>query len=149
MTRIYTTIAIRRPPAAVFEYVTTPGNWPQWHVSSLGVQGATDHSLAPGEQVTEAFRVAGRRGRVVWTVRERDASRRWVIARRIIGGGGGVITYTLRPTATGTRFEREFVYEVPTLLMALLDRLVVRRRVTRESTASVRRLKQVLERDAS
>ena len=66
MTRLYTTIQIQAPTERVFDYVTTPGNWPVWHPSSLGVSGATDHSLEPGERVTEGFLVAGRRGRVVW-----------------------------------------------------------------------------------
>ena len=65
MTRIYTTAQIHTPADRVFDYVTTPGNWPVWHPSSLGVGGATDHSLEPDEQVTEEFQVAGRRGRVV------------------------------------------------------------------------------------
>ncbi len=65
MTRIYTTIRVEEPPERLFEYVTTPGNWPAWHPSSLGVSGATDHSLEPGETVTEEYTVAGRRGRVI------------------------------------------------------------------------------------
>ena len=30
-TTIDNVIVIDRPPAAVFAYVTTPGNWPRWH----------------------------------------------------------------------------------------------------------------------
>jgi hypothetical protein len=82
--------------------VTTPGNWPVWHPSSSGVGGATDHSLEPGEEVTEEFLVAGRRGRVVWTVRERLAPRRWVIDGRV-EGGGGTITFTATPQDAARR----------------------------------------------
>ncbi len=145
MTRIYKTIQIDTPIERVFDYVTTPGNWPAWHPSSLGVSGATDHSLKPGEKVTEEFRAAGRRGRVVWTVRERVAPHRWVIDGQVEGGGGGTITYTLTPHNSGTIFEREFVYSMPNLLLALLDRLVLRRRVEAESAEALRRLKHVLE----
>jgi len=146
MTRIYKTIRIRAPIERVFDYVTTPGNWPAWHPSSLGVSGATDHSLEPGERMTEEFRVAGRRGRVVWTVQERVAPYRWVIDGRVEGGGGRRITYTLTPHEGGTTFEREFVYTMSNPLMTLLDRLVLRRRVEAESTEALRRLKDVLER---
>jgi uncharacterized protein YndB with AHSA1/START domain len=69
MSRIDKTIHIRKPVEQVFEFVTTPVNWPRWHPSSLAVSGAMDHSLEVGEQVTEEFLVAGRRGRVVWRVR--------------------------------------------------------------------------------
>ncbi len=145
MTLIYTAIQIRKPIEQIFDYVTTPGNWPQWHPSSLAVSGATDHSLEIGEQVTEEFRVAGRRGRVVWTVREREVPRRWAIEGQVVGGGGGTVAYTLTPNGDGTTFEREFIYATRGPLLALLDRLVLRRRVEAESAEALRRLKQVLE----
>jgi uncharacterized protein YndB with AHSA1/START domain len=54
MSRIYTSATIRWPVEVVFDYITTPGHWPEWHPSSLGVSGATDHSLAVGEQVPQS-----------------------------------------------------------------------------------------------
>lgn len=105
MTRIYTAIQIERPVAEVFAFVTTPANWPQWHPSSLGVSAGADHSLQVGEQVTEAFLVAGRRGKVVWRVTEREEPRRWVIAGEIVGrNNGGVISYQLSAKGGGTFF---------------------------------------------
>lgn len=146
MTRIYTAVHIDRSPAELYDFVTTPGNWPQWHPSSLGVRGATDHSLAIGEEVTEAFHVAGRRGEVVWTVVERDAPRRWVIDGKIVGRqNGGTVAYTLHPDGDGTLFERVFTYPTPTLFFTVLDRLLVRRRVQHESMLAVRQLKALLE----
>ena len=146
MTRIVTSSTIARPIEVVYEYVTTPGSWPRWHPSSLAVTGDADHSLMVGERVEEAFNVAGRRGRVVWSVTERDAPRRWVIDGKIIGGGGGTITYVLSPvTADITFFEREFVYPLASPLIALLDRLYVRRRIQAESAEALRRVKDVLE----
>src|SRR5687768_15658043 len=100
MTRIYTTIHIERPVEQVFEFVTTPANWPQWHPSSLGVSAGADHSLQVGERVVEEFLVAGRRGRVIWTVKEREEPRRWVIGGEIVGrNNGGVISYQLSSKA--------------------------------------------------
>lgn len=149
MSRICTTIRIDEPAGRIFEYVTTPGNWPRWHPSSLGVTGATDHSLEPGEQVAEEFRVAGRRGRVVWTARERVEPRRWVIDGKVEGGGVGTITYTLTPESGGTTFERDFVYEMPNPLLVLPDRLVLRRRVESESAEALRRMKAALGAEAA
>jgi uncharacterized protein YndB with AHSA1/START domain len=146
VTRICKSIWLQTSIEKVFEYVTTPGNWPAWHPSSLGVAGATDHSLRPGEQVTEEYRVAGRRGRVVWTAREREAPHRWVIDGRVEGGGSGTITYTLTPHLEGTTFERDFIYTMPNPLLAVLDRLVLHRRIEAESAEALRRLKDVLER---
>jgi uncharacterized protein YndB with AHSA1/START domain len=146
MTRIYSAAYIHRPIQEVFDFVTTAGNWPQWHPSSLGVTGAIDHSGQPGEQITEKFRVAGRRGEAVWTVLERRAPTRWVIEGNVGGSGsGGTITYTLTPESAGTHFEREFVYHFSNPLFTLLDSLLVRPRVQAESAEALRRLKYLLE----
>ena len=145
MPRICTAVRIRRPIEQIFDFATTPRNWPKWHPSSLGVRGAIDHSLLEGEQVTEEYRVAGHTGQVTWIVRERDAPRRWVIEGKTTGGGDGSITYTLTLEATGTLLERVFVYAMPTFLMRLLDVLMLRRRVGSESLDALRRLKELLE----
>jgi uncharacterized protein YndB with AHSA1/START domain len=146
MTRILSSAEIARPIDAVFEYVTTPGNWPAWHPSSLAVRGATDHSLAVGEQVTEEYRVAGQEGTVTWTVTERAAPRRWTIAGTTAQTKTrGVVAYTLAETPGGTHFERVFNYDLPD---APLPEEMVReyeRRVQAESDEAVRRLKAALE----
>ena len=145
MSTIVTEAIIRRPLAEVFDYVTTPANWLAWHPSSLGLSGATDHSLQVGEEVTEVFRVAGRKGSVTWKVVERQAPTRWAIAGIVAAGGTGTITYTLSSTAEGTAFRREFVYAMPNIFAAMLDRLFIRRRIESESAQAVRLLKQALE----
>ena len=145
MTTIVTQASIRRPIAEVFDYVTTPSHWPVWHPSSLGLYGATEHSLQIGEEVTEEFRVAGRKGSVTWKVVERDAPNRWAIAGIVAAGGKGTITYTLTPTTGGTAFRREFDYAMPNWFATLLDRLFIRRRIESESTLAVSRLKAALE----
>ncbi len=152
-TRIHNEVVIARPPAAVFDYVSTPANWPAWHPSSLGVAGATDHTLQPGERVTETFVVAGHSGVVVWTVTKSEPPRTWRVEGEIEGRKAGTVTYTLTPALTpsltpseeSTRFERVFSYQSPTLLFALLNRLVLRPRIESESAEAVRRLKAKLE----
>ncbi|MGY2492234.1 SRPBCC family protein [Cupriavidus sp. CP313] len=141
MTRIHSEVTIQRPPEEVFAYVSTPANWPAWHPSSLEVRGATDHSLQVGEQVTEAFRVAGREGTVVWTVTGRRAPAFWSIDGDIDGRKAGTVTYTLTPIDTGTRFERDFTYQAPTLLFSLLNWAALRKQIEAESREALRRLK--------
>ena len=144
-TRIHKTVTIDRPPAMVFDYVTTPRNWPAWHPSSLEVRGATNHSALPGERIEEAFVVAGFRGRVEWTVLIREVPHRWVIDGTLANGGGGRISYALTAAGLGTHFEREFVYLAPNLLFVILDGLFIRDRVDGESAEALKRLKAVLE----
>ena len=145
MTTIKTEATIRRPVAEVFDYVTTPAHWLQWHPSSVALHGATDHSLGVDEEVTEDFRVAGRSGSVIWRVIAREAPTRWAIAGKVAGGGSGTITYTLSQTPAGTAFRREFIYAMPNWFAALLDRLFIRRRIAAESAEALGRLQQALE----
>lgn len=145
MSRIYTTIQIPRPVEEVFNYVTAPQSWPQWHPSSIGVSGATDHSLEVGEQVVEEFIVAGRQGKATWTVKERVFPHRWVIDGLINGSrNGGVVTYQLTPRSGGTFFEREFVYPTRGFLFTVLDLLVIKRRVKAESKLALKQLQAAM-----
>ncbi|MFM0324347.1 SRPBCC family protein [Caballeronia glebae] len=144
-TRIISIVEIQRAPSAVFEFVTTPAYWPAWHPSSLSVEGTTDHPLEVGEQVAEEFRVAGRRGRVVWTVSVKTYPVRWSIDGVIDGRAAGTVTYTLASQTNGTRFVREFTYRAPSLWFALLNWIVLKRTIQSESDEAVMRLKRLLE----
>ncbi len=146
VTHIVNEATIAQPDAVVFDYVSTPANWPNWHPSSLAVTGASaGHSLLPGEQVTETFSVAGRRGQVVWTAVERSPSSAWMIQGTIDGREAGAVRYTLAQTPEGTHFRREFSYAAPNLLFALTNWLVLRKRIEAESAEAVTRLRAVLE----
>lgn len=141
MTRICNSIQIRQPIEQVFDFITTPGNWPQWHPASVSVSDNADHSLTPGEEVTENISVAGHRGQVTWLVRERSAPHRWVIDGTGKNGGRATITYTLTRHPVGTNFERELVYAMPNPLLGLLDRLIIRSRMKADSVEALQRLK--------
>ena len=145
MTRICSSIQIRQPIERVFDFITTPTNWPQWHPASVSVGGDADHSLLPGEAVTENISVVGRRGQVTWLVRERSAPHRWVIDGTGKDGGRATITYTLSPHPDGTTFDRELVYAMPNPLLAVLDWLIIRSRMEADSAEALRRLKRLLE----
>jgi uncharacterized protein YndB with AHSA1/START domain len=145
MTRICNSIQIRQPIEPVFDFITTPANWPQWHPASVSVGGNADHSLLPAEAVTENISVAGRRGQITWLVRERSAPHRWVIDGAGKNGGHATITYTLTRHPAGTNFERELVYAMPNPLLAVLDWLIIRSRMKADSVEALQRLKRLLE----
>jgi uncharacterized protein YndB with AHSA1/START domain len=151
MTRIVTTIRIDRPVEAVFDYVTTPANWPKWHPATVSVSGAAGHSLLPGEEVVEEFRSAGWPGRAIWRVTKREAPHLWQIEtasqviKPAIEGGSATIVYRLAAEGGATRFERDFTYQMPNPWLALLDRLVIRRRIEWESSVALEAVKEILE----
>jgi uncharacterized protein YndB with AHSA1/START domain len=145
MTRICNSIQISQPIEQVFDFITTPANWPQWHPASISVSTNADHPLLQGEKVTEDISVAGRHGQVTWLVRERSAPRRWVVDGNGKTGGRATITYTLTPHPDGTNFERELVYAMPNALLAVLDWLIIRSRMRADSAQALQRLKRLLE----
>ncbi|SAK96590.1 Polyketide cyclase / dehydrase and lipid transport [Caballeronia catudaia] len=148
-TRIVSVAAIQRAPTDVFDFVTTPAHWPQWHPSSLSVQGKTGHPLDVGEQVVEEFLVAGRRGRVVWTVSVKTFPARWSIDGVMDGRPAGTVTYTLTPEANGTRFVREFSYRASSLWFAFVNWIVLKGAIQSESDEAVTRLKRLLQSGAA
>jgi len=144
MTRITTTVRISRPIEEVFDYVTTPANWPVWHPASISVSGSSDHPLGLGEEVVEEFVAGGRRGRATWRVTRRKAPHRWRIEASS-PQGQAAIAYRLSAEGGDTVFERDLSYRMPNVWLALLDVLVLRRRMDRESRIALARLKRVLE----
>ncbi len=144
MTRVVTAVSIRRPIGEVFDYITTPANWPKWHPASRSVSGTVDHSLLPGEQVTEEFVVGGRAGSCVWQVTKREAPYLWTIATST-PQGHAKISYRLAPQGGDTIFERELAYAVSGVLFEILDFLLMRRRMSKESRIALERLKERLE----
>ncbi len=145
MTRVRAEATIQRSPQDVFEFVTTPANWPLWHPSSVRVTGDCAHSQIVGERCVEEFIVAGRHGECEWTVLERDAPRRWVIDARPPAGGGARIIYDLTASGVGTQFIRTMDYEMPNAFLELMNALVIRRKIERESAQAVANLREVLE----
>lgn len=111
----------------------------------MSVGGNANHSMLPGEEMTENIAVAGHYGRVDWLVRERRAPRRWVIDGIGKSGGRATITYSLTSHSDGTTFKRELVYAMPNKLLAALDWLFIRSRMEADSAEALQRLKRLLE----
>src|SRR4030095_11969766 len=144
MTRICSSIQIRQPIDRVFDFITTPANWPQWHPASVSVGGDAGHSLLPGEAVTENISVFGHRGQVTWLVRDRSVPHRWVSDGTGKAAATAPITYTLSLHPDGTTFERELVYAMPNPLLAVLNWLIIRSRMKADSVEALQRLKRLV-----
>jgi uncharacterized protein YndB with AHSA1/START domain len=149
MTKIVASIRIDRPMSAVFDYVTTPANWPSWHPASRRVTGAIDHSLVMGEQVTEEFIAGGQAASCVWHVMRRRPPYLWKIVT-VTPQISAEITYRLKPLGKGgTYFERELIYRPTGLWFRVLDFFAMRRRNRQESRLALERLKERLEQSSA
>ncbi|APD11195.1 hypothetical protein UC34_08290 [Pandoraea vervacti] len=144
-THVVSVVTLRAPPQVVYDYATTPANWPKWHPASLTVQGATDHPLEVGEEVAEEFRLAGRHGILHWKVIEANPPFEWRIEGEVNRRPSGEVRYKLTPDGTGTRFERDFMYRTPNLLFLILDPVFIGPRVRAEARQGATQLEQVFE----
>jgi uncharacterized protein YndB with AHSA1/START domain len=143
MTRIVATVTIHCPIRTVFNYITIPANWPAWHPASRTVHGSVDHSLLIGEEVTEEFVAGGRQGSCIWQVTQREAPHLWKITTST-PQVRAEITYRLTAQDENTVFERELTYATSGIWFRILDFLLMRRRMTRESHLALERLKERL-----
>lgn len=145
MAEIVASVLIRSPAEIIYNYVTTPANWPNWHPASLTVTGNATGSLGLGDEVIAEFKAGGYRARAQWRVTRRRAPYLWSIEASPPEGGWARIEYALSAENGAVLLERELTYKMPNRWLALLDHCVIRRRMARESRLGLRRLKDILE----
>jgi len=94
-------IVITRPPAAVYDYLGTAGNVPQWDSSVVEAEQIGAEPLARGTRWRGASKILGRR--FEWTTEVTDAERPVRIASRSVEGKlTFTVLYDLQPHDGGT-----------------------------------------------
>lgn len=144
-TRLQHSIVIAADPGVVFDYVCTPGFWPDWHPSSLRLHGDAARPLHADDRFEEDIRAGGREARLRWRVLTAEAPALWTAQAVADNGVELELTYRVQPAANGTLFERELLYRVSGWWLKLLNILLLRRRIAAESVHSLQQLQSVLE----
>jgi len=146
MTLMRHTVEIAGQPEQVLAYAASATRWPEWHPSSLRVDGPAG-PLPTGSHFEEDIHAGGRDGHLSWDVDEYVPGRLWRAHAR---GDNGLsllrLTYECQPCTGGTRFVRTLEYSFDSWLMRLANALLLRRRIDRESAESLSILKEVAER---
>jgi len=142
MTRMQHQIAIAGNPIDVLAYASTVTRWPEWHPSSLKVEGRSG-PLHAGARFEEDIRAGGRDGHLSWEVNEYLPGRRWSAWARGDHGLSLVVTYECEADGDHTRFIRTLDYQFAGLAMRIANRLLLRRRIERESSASMLALREM------
>jgi uncharacterized protein YndB with AHSA1/START domain len=147
-THLQHTIEIARPPRAVYDYVTQPWRWHEWHPSSRAAQ-ATTQVLQPGDEFDEQITL---RPLAPWPpalhrhthyrVLEARPGEHWEVAGRM-RDGWLQLRYDLTPSGTGTRFTRTLRYGAQGASRLLLP--LLRRRQADLSQIALANLKRRLE----
>ena len=154
MPTIVADVLINAPAAAVFDFATTPANWPRFWPITLGVSGDVDRPAAVGARWTEQVQISFWRGEFHWVAAERNRPVSFVMRGRSQGEGWagkllpsttGQIAYTLTESAGRTHFHRVMEYPDPTLVLKVMDVLVMRRAMTRAINEALQALKTIVE----
>jgi hypothetical protein len=142
MTSMQHQINIAGNPIDVLAYASTVTRWPEWHPSSLKVDGPRG-SLHAGARFEEDIRAGGREGHLSWAVDEYLPGRRWIARAHGDNGLSLVVTYECTAEGDGTRFVRTLDYQFSGLAMRIANRLLLKRRIDRESAASMQALSEM------
>ena len=142
MTSMQHQINIAGNPIDVLAYASTVTRWPEWHPSSLKVDGPVG-SLHAGARFEEDIRAGGREGHLSWVVDEYLPGRRWIARAHGDNGLSLVVTYECTAEGDGTRFVRTLDYQFSGLAMRIANRLLLKRRIDRESAASMQALREM------
>ncbi|MEB0048111.1 MULTISPECIES: SRPBCC family protein [unclassified Pseudomonas] len=140
MTRMRHQIDIAGNPISVLAYACTVTRWPEWHPSSLRVEGQSG-ALHAGARFEEDIRAGGRDGHLSWEVEEYLPGRRWSAQAQGDHGLSLMVTYECETFGDGTRFVRTLNYRFSGLAMRIANRLLLKRRIEHESAASLRALR--------
>lgn len=136
-----TTIRLEREvpaaPAAVYDLVTRPARWKEWHPSSLRADAHAQESLQAGAHFEEDIRSAGFVRHLRWRVLESVPPARWAATARMDDGSEVRLLYELSASPGGTRFVRTLDYTLRPWLLRWLNDLVMWRRVLRESNRAL------------
>lgn len=140
MTRMQHQIDIAGNPVDVLAYASTVTRWPEWHPSSIKVEGPTG-ALHAGALFEEDIRAGGRDGHLCWRVDEYLPGRRWCARAQGDNGLSLTLTYECAAAGNGTQFIRTLDYQFSGLLLRIANQLLLKRRIDLESAASMEALR--------
>lgn len=129
---------INAPLETVYDYVTQPDRWHEWHPTSLGAETGTSGSLGAGARFTEMIDLLGVRVPMSYRVQiaRRPDEFKCVFTSLAVDGS---IHFFLQPFRDGTLFKRVLTYETELQLATLHERML------ELSAIALDRLKQRLE----
>lgn len=140
MTVITLTAEIAAAPARVYDYVSRPVRWKEWHPASQGAKDIDDESLVAGRRFEEEVVSAGRTRQLTWLVEESRPGQRWRASAYMPDGSTVRLTYDLAPAGAGTQFTRTLEYTLRPLLLRWMNDLFLWKKIQAESEVALANL---------
>lgn len=129
---------IQVPIEVVYDYVTQPDRWHEWHPTSLSAETGTSGPLSAGARFTENIDLLGVRVPMSYRVQIAARPREFKSVFTSLAVDGS-IHYFLQSHNGGTLFKRVLVYETELQLVTLHERMIAL------SSQALDQLKQRLE----
>lgn len=140
--RNFDSIEIAAPPLKVFEYVTRPDLWHEWHPASTSAE-LPRIPLQVGdafrEIITVRYPLISIKRQTEYSVVLSEPGKVWEV-RGISSLFNLTIHYEFKPQGSGTLFERTLTYEVKGTL-AYFEPVIVRPKIRRQSKIALQNLK--------
>ncbi|MGY2292884.1 SRPBCC family protein [Pseudomonas sp. SDO528_S397] len=114
---------IQAPIETVYDYVTQPDRWHEWHPSSLGADTGTQGPLPAGHRFSETIDLMGVQVLMSYRVQVAQPPREFKTVFTSLAVDG-CIHYVLQAKKGGTLFKRVLTYETELQLACLHDRMV-------------------------
>ncbi|WP_395607255.1 SRPBCC family protein [Pseudomonas sp. B22129] len=114
---------IEAPIEVVYNYVTQPDRWHEWHPTSLSADTGTTGSLPAGARFTEVIDLLGVRVPMSYRVQVAKPAQEFKTVFTSLAVDGS-IHYFLQPHRGGTLFKRVLTYETELQLATLHERMV-------------------------
>lgn len=138
---------LRAPPAAVYDYLTRPACWHEWHAASLGAQAHARESLRAGDRFDENIRTAGFHRQLHWRVLDAVPPKRWEASASMSDGSTAHLLYEFAAAPGGTQFTRSLSYSVRPRWLRWFSVTLGAVKIRVESRQALKRLQQHFERD--
>lgn len=146
MNQIQQRIVINAAPNKVFEYVTVPTRWHEWHHQSLWVKPEIQTSFQVGQTFEEEIQTLLGKDPMSWSVIENKQNQVWEAHAFNHNKGANIqLRYDLLATDNGTEFTRTLNYETPNFLLHMANQLYFMGHMKEESMAALESLKSKVE----
>lgn len=142
MAKVVNQIDIVGPIDRVFDVVTTPRYWLQWHPATIGVGGVTERPVALGDIIHERAQIGGGVYEGDWTVAEHQRPSRVVLQ---VDGGRIQITYAFAADGQATTFRRELEFRPEDFIGSAADPTALEALMHRQSEEGLQKLKPLVE----
>ncbi len=144
--QVVQSISINKPASEVYQYITVPTLWHEWHEQSLSVTPALDSSFKKGQTFQEVIKTKLGEDHMSWQVELSDENTQWVANAYNIDKGVEIrLQYDFLEKDGQTYFTRTLNYDVPNFLYHVVNVLYFNKLMIKKSQHAMESLKIKME----